>query len=434
MLDRYFTLEDPTRLEPAERELYVESLLESRLLLRGFVDRLDVSPDGRLRVVDYKTGRSPGPLFEAKALFQMKFYALVIWRNRGVVPTVLQLVYLGNAELLRYEPDEQDLLATERKVVAIWQAIRQAEETGDWRPNPGRMCDWCSHQAICPAWGGTPPPLPERPASAPDPAGDLGHRRGRHRARLARASVVRGQIPWRSAHRAAWVRSVTPIRANTEVRCALTVRSLMPSRRAICLLASPWRHEPQHLGLPRGEVRGHRRTAPGTGGEQLTGRAWVDRRLAAADGPDPGEDLVGVGVLEQVAHGAGVQGAHDALPVGERRQDEHLRELLGHDLAGGAHAVDPGHLEVHEHDVGPQGARLLDGLGAVGGLADDGDVVDAGEELGQAAPHHGVVVDQQHGDHCSDTSSRTVVPSPGFESTVSLAPASATRLVSPRKP
>ena len=173
VLDRYFTLEDPTRLEPAERELYVESLLESRLLLRGFVDRLDVSPDGRLRVVDYKTGRSPGPLFEAKALFQMKFYALVIWRNRGVVPTVLQLVYLGNAELLRYEPDEQDLLATERKVVAIWQAIRQAEETGDWRPNPGRMCDWCSHQAICPAWGGTPPPLPERPVSAPDPAGDL---------------------------------------------------------------------------------------------------------------------------------------------------------------------------------------------------------------------------------------------------------------------
>ena len=59
MLDRYFTLEDPRRLEPAERELYVETVLDSKLLLRGFVDRLDVSPDGRLRVVDYKSGRSP---------------------------------------------------------------------------------------------------------------------------------------------------------------------------------------------------------------------------------------------------------------------------------------------------------------------------------------------------------------------------------------
>jgi putative RecB family exonuclease len=50
VLDRYFTLEDPRRLEPAERELYVETLLDSKLLLRGFVDRLDVAPDGRVDV------------------------------------------------------------------------------------------------------------------------------------------------------------------------------------------------------------------------------------------------------------------------------------------------------------------------------------------------------------------------------------------------
>lgn len=161
VLDRYFTLEDPSRLEPAERELYVETLLESKLLLRGFVDRIDVAPDGAIRVVDYKTGRSPGEMFEAKALFQMKFYALVIWRTRGVVPAMLQLVYLGNGEILRYVPDERDLLATERKVEAIWRAIRVAADEGDWRPSPGRQCDWCAHQAICPAWGGTPPPLPE---------------------------------------------------------------------------------------------------------------------------------------------------------------------------------------------------------------------------------------------------------------------------------
>jgi len=172
VLARYFTLEDPRRLEPAERELYVETLLESKLLLRGFVDRLDVTPDGAIRVVDYKSGRSPHEAFEAKALFQMKFYALVIWRTRGVIPAMLQLIYLGNGELLRYQPDERDLLATERKVEAIWRAIRTAEETGDWRPSPSRLCDWCAHQAICPAFGGTPPPLPVVELD-PDPSGDL---------------------------------------------------------------------------------------------------------------------------------------------------------------------------------------------------------------------------------------------------------------------
>lgn len=162
VLERYFTLEDPQRLEPAERELYVESVLDSKLLLRGFVDRVDIAPDGAVRLVDYKTGRAPGPGFEAKALFQMRFYALVVWRTRGVVPAMLKLVYLGDGEIISYVPDEHDLLATERKVEAIWRAIRTAEETGEWLPHRSRLCGWCAHQAICPEFGGTPPHVPDQ--------------------------------------------------------------------------------------------------------------------------------------------------------------------------------------------------------------------------------------------------------------------------------
>jgi putative RecB family exonuclease len=73
---------------------------------------------------------------------------------------MLQLVYLGNAEVLRYIPDEADLRATERKLSALWQAITRATETGEWRPRRSALCAWCGHQAICPEWGGTPPPLP----------------------------------------------------------------------------------------------------------------------------------------------------------------------------------------------------------------------------------------------------------------------------------
>ena len=171
LLETWFGLEDPTRLEPAERELYVETDLDG-LVLRGYVDRLDVAPDGAMRVVDYKTGRSPSERFEAKALFQMKFYALVLWRLRGEIPRLLQLVYLGNGEVVRYAPDEQDLLGVERKVRALWAAIERAAATGDWRPSPSRLCDWCEHRSLCPAWGGTPPPLPEDAAVlAVDPAG-----------------------------------------------------------------------------------------------------------------------------------------------------------------------------------------------------------------------------------------------------------------------
>jgi putative RecB family exonuclease len=170
MVERYFTLEDPRRLEPAERELYVETVLESGLKLRGYIDRVDVAPTGEIRIVDYKTGTAPRADFEARALFQMKFYALVMWRLHGTVPRMLQLMYLGNGEILRYVPDEADLRATERKVEALWQAIRRATETGEWRARPGRLCDWCDHKQRCPEFGGTPPPLPAVPPLRRSPA------------------------------------------------------------------------------------------------------------------------------------------------------------------------------------------------------------------------------------------------------------------------
>jgi len=173
-LEGYFTLEDPQRLEPAQREWYVEAMLDSGLRLRGYIDRLDMTRAGDIRIVDYKTGRVPREAFEASALFQMKFYALVIWRLQGVIPRLLQLMYLSDGEVLRYSPDESDLRATQRKVEALWQAIERARLSGDWRPRQSRLCDWCRHKALCPEFGGTLPPLPESAARAAAVAGAPG--------------------------------------------------------------------------------------------------------------------------------------------------------------------------------------------------------------------------------------------------------------------
>jgi putative RecB family exonuclease len=181
LLDAYFALEDPRHLEPQARELLVEAELESGLLLRGYVDRIDAiesdgaesdgaesdgAPTGQIRVVDYKTGTAPRPVAEVRALFQMKFYALVLLCVRGVVPTELRLMYLTGPEALSYAPDEAELRRFARTLEAIWVAIRTAGATGDFRPNPGPMCAGCSYRALCPAWGGTPPPYPGWPGDA----------------------------------------------------------------------------------------------------------------------------------------------------------------------------------------------------------------------------------------------------------------------------
>jgi putative RecB family exonuclease len=166
LLEAYFRLEDPRRLEPAARELLVETELASGLLLRGYIDRLDIAPTGEIRVVDYKTGAAPRPVAEVRAMFQMKFYALALLQQRGVVPAQLRLLYLADGESLTYEPEEAELRRFERTLEAIWLAIRTAGETGDFRPNRTRMCEWCSYQALCPAWDGTPPEYPGWPGSA----------------------------------------------------------------------------------------------------------------------------------------------------------------------------------------------------------------------------------------------------------------------------
>ncbi|ODQ87214.1 RecB family exonuclease [Mycolicibacterium holsaticum] len=174
LLSGYYRLEDPTRFDPDSCEQRVEVELEDGTLLRGFVDRIDVAPTGELRVVDYKTGKAPPEaraLAEFKAMFQMKFYAVALLRSRGVVPTRLRLLYLADGQILDYTPDLDELLRFEKTLMAIWRAIQAAGVTGDFRPSPSRMCDWCAHHAHCPVFGGTPPPYPGWP-QVPDDGED----------------------------------------------------------------------------------------------------------------------------------------------------------------------------------------------------------------------------------------------------------------------
>ena len=171
LLGNYFALEDPSRLEPAAREELIEFVVDG-LRLRGYVDRLDITPAGDIRIVDYKTGSTPREAFEAKALFQMKFYALVLWRTRGVVPRQLRLIYLADCDTLSYSPEASELERFERTVFAIWQAIQRAMQAQDFRPSPSRLCEWCEHKALCPAFGGTPPPFPVN-ATLTDPRDDM---------------------------------------------------------------------------------------------------------------------------------------------------------------------------------------------------------------------------------------------------------------------
>jgi putative RecB family exonuclease len=162
-----FSMEDPSRLAPEARELWVEAPIggpdpATTITVRGYIDRLDVAPgSGALRIVDYKTGKAPRPAYQSEALFQLRCYGLAIWRMRGTMPAMLQLLYLASGTAIREEPTRADLERTEARLLALWAGIVRCARTAEWPAVRGPLCPWCAFQALCPAFDATPPVPPD---------------------------------------------------------------------------------------------------------------------------------------------------------------------------------------------------------------------------------------------------------------------------------
>jgi len=158
-LDTYFSLENPQRLEPDSREQFLQWDLPDGPTLRGIVDRVDVAQDGSIRIIDYKTGKAPSPQYGQQAKFQMRFYALLVARLRGRIPSVLQLLYLRDGGTVSLNPTSEDLDLAEHQIREVWSDILNSARSSEWPTKRSQLCAWCNFQTLCPEFGGTPPPL-----------------------------------------------------------------------------------------------------------------------------------------------------------------------------------------------------------------------------------------------------------------------------------
>jgi putative RecB family exonuclease len=151
LLTTYFTLENPATFEATHREMHLENDFDTNVYLHGYVDRLDIAPTGEVRIVDYKTGKSPKPGWEEKALFQLRVYAFLYWKNTGVLPRLLQLIYLGDGRVVKSNPTQADVDSVEKVLQRVAKDIFISIEKEYWPPKPSRLCDWCYFKKICPA-------------------------------------------------------------------------------------------------------------------------------------------------------------------------------------------------------------------------------------------------------------------------------------------
>lgn len=134
---------------PIELEKRV-SLEVGGVLWQGVVDRLELTDVG-YRLVDYKTGKKPISLTDAKESIQLGFYALAInAASPGPKVVSAELWYPANdsVSLTTRELDLSNLDAIEEKMHEVTAAI-VAE---DWEPRVSRLCGRCAFRSSCPAW------------------------------------------------------------------------------------------------------------------------------------------------------------------------------------------------------------------------------------------------------------------------------------------
>lgn len=172
LVDGYLRLEDPDTVTPIGVELTLEAEIASgdrsnALLLRGIIDRLDVTDTGELVVVDYKTGRVPSERQEQQRLGGVQFYALLCEHVLGRRPSKVRLLYLREPVCIEADPSDQALRGLRQRTMAVWSAIERACAAEDFRPKPSALCNWCAYKPLCPAFGGDPARAADWPLDAP---------------------------------------------------------------------------------------------------------------------------------------------------------------------------------------------------------------------------------------------------------------------------
>jgi DNA helicase II / ATP-dependent DNA helicase PcrA len=114
------------------------------ITIKGKIDRIDEMPDGKLKIVDYKTGRPKEKLeFNEKA--QLLIYQQAVKEVFRQEVGALCYRYLNDNSEIEFLGKEKDFEKLDDKISATIRAIR----LGEFPATPGQQCKFCDYSGIC---------------------------------------------------------------------------------------------------------------------------------------------------------------------------------------------------------------------------------------------------------------------------------------------
>ncbi|MBU1148606.1 ATP-dependent helicase, partial [Patescibacteria group bacterium] len=113
--------------------------------LRGFIDRVDQLPDGKVEIIDYKTGRVPKTQKDVD-YEQLYIYAMAADQALGEEAGLLSFYYLEGNQKFSVAPSDEEIEAVTAKILTTAKQITKS----DFAATPSSFkCKYCDFKEIC---------------------------------------------------------------------------------------------------------------------------------------------------------------------------------------------------------------------------------------------------------------------------------------------
>ena len=128
--------------EPTYFERHFEFVFDNRVILHGFIDRIDTR-SGVYRVVDYKTSKKIYDEKKTATSLQFGIYALSILNEFGQLPveSLYRFILLDKSQRALTLGWETRLI---KKLTEIFDKIDHDRNNDEFKPSPTPLCHWCN--------------------------------------------------------------------------------------------------------------------------------------------------------------------------------------------------------------------------------------------------------------------------------------------------